>query len=143
MTAAIVHLPDELQIALRPHAEDDIGYIMRSWKESLKRSASMSWARDGEVYRALNVRCDKLFAKLGATVACNPELESQMLGWVVLDRERNLLHYVYVLKAFRRNGIARALLAGLQEPIACTSWSDDCEWLQQRMRLEYRPSLIE
>lgn len=142
---ALVHLPDELNIGLREMLIEDMGYILKSWKETMKRSPSMRWARDPEIYRALNVRCDKLLETHSALVACNPEPEheKQIIGWACIDREANVAHYVYVLKPYRRNGVARILLSGLQEPISCSQWSADCEWLQAHIKLAYRPSLAD
>jgi GNAT superfamily N-acetyltransferase len=143
MTAAIVHLPAELAIGLRPHESSDTAYIMRAMKEVLRQSPTWRWARDGEIYRALNHRCDSLLHKHGALIACNPdpEHESQLLGFAIIEKPRTC-HFVYVLKPYRGNGVAKALLAGLAHPIIATHWTNDCEKLQGCVRVEYRPSLV-
>lgn len=144
MTAAVVHLPDELAVGIRQNEPGDTAYIMRAMKEVLRQSPSMRWARDSEIYRELNHRCDALLHRHGALVACNPDPdhESQLLGFAIIEKP-STCHFVYVLKPYRGNGIAKALLAGLAAPIKATHWTNDCEQLQNSVEVEFRPSLIE
>ncbi len=151
MNASVVHLPDDLRIGLRQMVTDDPeytdeGYILRSWQETLKQAPANAWARNGDGAKALayalKLQCEKLLRRYGAVVACDPAHPTFVLGWAVMDRPKNVLHYVYVLKDFRGNGIAKALLAGLSEPIVATNWSRDCEWLQEHVRFKYQPSLL-
>jgi len=50
-------------------------------------------------------------------VACLPDDSDAILGWSVISGdEPHTLHYVYVRKDARKQGIARLLLAGVDWP---------------------------
>lgn len=53
-----------------------------------------------------------------AILAADPEV---VLGWCVTAEK--LVHYVYIKPAFRRRGIARALLAHIAPPFTYTHWT--------------------
>jgi GNAT superfamily N-acetyltransferase len=144
VTAAVVHLPDDLAVGIRPNEPGDTAYMMRAMKEVLRGSPGWRWATDTDIYRELNHRCDALLHRLGALVACNPDPnhEDQLLGFAIVERP-STCHFVYVLKPYRGNGIAKALLSGLALPIVATHWTNDCERLQDNVRVIFRPSLIE
>lgn len=62
---------------------------------------------------------DGIFARdIIVRLAVLPDDESVVLGWLV--GEPGVVHYVYVKPAFRRYGIARALLSGLETPFTYT-----------------------
>lgn len=50
-------------------------------------------------------------------VACLPDDPDAILGWAVITADQPpKLHFVYVRKEARKNGIARMLLAGVDRP---------------------------
>lgn len=55
-------------------------------------------------------------------VACLKEDPSVILGYSILSNDFSTIHWVHIKKAWRRNGIARALLP--QRPAFCTHLSN-------------------
>jgi hypothetical protein len=142
VSAALVLLPGELTISIRPATDADRPCILSSWSRGLYHWTRHVLGGEREVSSpALNAHCERLLARYGAVVAVNPALDSQLLGWACLDPSRNLAHYVYVLEPFRRQRVASALCAPLGLPITATHWTLDCETLPRRLGLCYRPSL--
>ncbi len=140
MSTAVVHLPGDLAVVIRPMRDSDRPYILSSWARHVTHWMQFQLQCNDQHTFAINRRCEKLLARYGALVAANPEDDAQMLGWACIDRERMTTHFVFTLAPFRRNGVAKALCAALQEPITATHWSLDAEWLQRRVKLLYRPS---
>jgi GNAT superfamily N-acetyltransferase len=61
-------------------------------------------------------------------VACNPELEDRVIGWLCGDARRGLLHWVWTREEWRRIGVARELVARLdsesgRKDLMATGWS--------------------
>jgi GNAT superfamily N-acetyltransferase len=139
MTIAI--LPSGLEIKIRPYTTTDEAYVMSSMKRRLASLREYQGMVHWALMDWLNRKCDALIKNCETRIACNPADNDQILGWACIERDINCCHFVAVLQPFRRQGIARTLLAGLREPIRCSHWTSQCEGIQRNARLYYEPSL--
>ena len=90
---------------LRPHHDSDVAFIASTWVHSYKQAEIPS----GYLWQHSHV-VDKLLARCGALVFCRKEHEQTLHAWVCA--ERDWLHYVYVGKELRHQGLAKALILG-------------------------------
>lgn len=96
---------------LRPADAEDEAFLCHSWLKSFRPSATEV---PGVIYhRGQHEVIERLLGRSIVTVACNPEDEAQIFGYLVHEKRGPVvvLHYVYVKAPFRRLGLARALLA--------------------------------
>jgi GNAT superfamily N-acetyltransferase len=100
---------------MRAGRPSDVPFIESSWRNSASHSSEPA-ARKPGFHGAVNARAREIAARADTRVrvACVPGDEDAILGWAVV--EPALVHYVYVRRDARRQGIARALLADLIDP---------------------------
>lgn len=94
--------------AIRLGRPSDLPYVTDTWvKRGHDRNERLG-AATARV-RAILARSDSVLR-----VACLPDDSDAILGWAVVSSdEPPILHYVYVRKDARKQGIARLLLAGV------------------------------
>lgn len=101
----------DVKYALRLGRPSDLPFVVDCWA---KRGHAHN-ERLGEAtarVRSIIARADSVLR-----VACLPDDEDAILGWAVLSTdEPPRLHYVYVRKEARGQGIARRLLVGVENP---------------------------
>ncbi len=127
---------------------DDLPFIMRSWLESYGRGSPhtvlipkpMFFAGHRKVVEALlrDPSCQ-------TWVACDAEDPSILLGFISGEPPTHA-HYVYVKRAFRRQGIARGLAdaLGLRGEILASHWTYDAQRLDLHTRsLLFNPYIRE
>lgn len=95
-------------LELRPAEDGDVALIYSTCLQShaegyprRDRPAAMALFRRS--IRARLIECD-------AVVACSPELRTTVFGWACGGNGNGALHYVYVPRELRGNGLARALI---------------------------------
>jgi GNAT superfamily N-acetyltransferase len=96
-------------ISLRGAIEGDREFILPTWLQSHKHRKDDDITTD--IYQQYygNIVKDKLNSKnIKIVVAASIEDHNQIFGYLV--GENNLIHYIYVKFAFRRQGIARKLI---------------------------------
>lgn len=97
-----------MNVAIRLGRPSDLAYVVDSWvKRGHDRGERM---RDATArVRAILARPDSVLR-----VACLPDDEDAIIGWAAIEGSK--LHYVYVRKEARKQGIARLLLVGIDWP---------------------------
>jgi len=82
---------------------------------------------------------DRIFAREPIVkLAVMPDDHSVILGWACY--EPGTLHYVYVKPSFRRYGVAKALLAGVQHPFTYTHRTDNLSYFDKHLEgCHYNP----
>jgi GNAT superfamily N-acetyltransferase len=95
-------------IEVRPANKSDMRFVHSSWFTD-------HWARAApkHVPRALyaaemDPRIDTLLTRGTTLVAFFPQVPDEVLGWVTF--ENNVVHYLYVKGAYRRQGIGKGLV---------------------------------
>jgi GNAT superfamily N-acetyltransferase len=95
---------------LRPPTSDERRLMASSWFESYRRGGHAPQVRF-ETYKVGQGRLiDALLSTREMLVAFNPIEPDEVCGWACFDKQ--CVHYVYVKQAYRRRGIATALLEG-------------------------------
>ena len=99
-----------IPVAIRLGRPSDLPFVVDTWVKRGQRGERLS-AATARV-RAILARPDSVLR-----VACLPDDSDAILGWAVISAdEPHTLHYVYVRKDARKQGIARLLLAGVDLP---------------------------
>lgn len=116
---------DVLTANIRDYRASDFNCIVSQWIKS-HRDCGTTKIHDGELRRRIT---SLLQDQSRFRVSCDPEDDDQILGWVCADAP--VLHYLYVKQPFRRQGIARQLLAAANlasiTEILCTHWTQDAD----------------
>jgi hypothetical protein len=104
----------ELPVTVRLSEDGDSALVYDSWIRSYK-ATYMPLGKRGDIRRL----CDRVRAHVAKVlangmvyVACNPEDTSQVYGWCAVQRTQAgpILHYVYVKRPYRGNGVCHKLL---------------------------------
>lgn len=97
------------KLILRPAAPEDLNLIRHDWFLSYRHSTDVR----PDVYdRGQNALMERLIERCPPIVASLEAVPEEIVGWVCRDVVSPVVHYVYVKHAFRRVGIASALIAG-------------------------------
>jgi GNAT superfamily N-acetyltransferase len=134
-----------LPIKIRVSTKDDEAIILSSWKQSLFNCGVYEGFPKPVFFRHQGKFCDYMLNKHGASVACNPICEQQVFGWIVC--QGSVVHYVYVKRRFRRQGVASRLISSSvggngKNRLVVTSWNHVCEKNESGWELVYKPSLL-
>lgn len=98
-------------LAIRLGRPSDLPYVVDTWAKRGHDRNERLGAATARV-RAILARADSVLR-----IACLPDDSDAILGWAVVSSdEPPTLHYVYVRKDARGQGIARLLLAGVSRP---------------------------
>jgi hypothetical protein len=113
---------DEDKIAFRDfiHNDDDLNFIISNWVHSYRENSPIARNVREDIYRRnqreliLNL-CRR--PSIRVVISCFESDPNVMLGFLVYEiipdppgKRQNTIHYIYVKKPFRRNGIARDML---------------------------------
>lgn len=106
------------EIVIRPAGEDDIKFVMSSWKQSWRVCPWAGVIRNDEYFDSIRSTIDGLIAR-GAVlqVACLASKPEAIIGWVcseLLSDGLCCIHYVYVKDPYLRNGIGEQLVDSCQ-----------------------------
>lgn len=111
---------EPLAIDIRPATGADVPWIYSSWMKSFREHGSGVGRISRDVYRVHHrLAMERVTSKDGVLtiVACNPEDNAQIFGWlcgeVDTTKRRAVLYYGHVKSERRRQGIMRALCAAL------------------------------
>lgn len=111
-----------LPIVLRPidRANDgEMNLVLDSWVRSGEKSR-LGEVAPKTVFRQGHMRVIvRLLRECEVTVAELPDVPGLAIGWACWDSDAT--HYVYVKTAYRRQGVANALLSGKPNP--CSHWT--------------------
>lgn len=140
-----------IPIALRPATEEDMPFFFSATLQShfysspscLNLLPSIYYPEHKKALQRLLER-DAIFL----TIACLKEDPDVILGFALTEPRENVLHYMYVKRAFRRFGVARELMAALGIELRrahVSHWTDDMADIQRTKRypeLTYNPYLL-
>ena len=115
MSAEVSVTEASVPFLIRAGRESDRPFVESSWKHSASHSA-LEAARKPGFHAAIAERCRRICARphTQVRIACIPGDEDAILGWAIV--ELAVVHYTYVRRDARRQGIARALLVDLIDP---------------------------
>lgn len=100
----------------------DVSFIYNSWLKSFRDGSLWAQLIPSPLYFLSEKKViDKLILETDVLIACNPESEDQIFGYVVADnsiKDVTLLHYVYVKQPYRGLGFAVKLIENALPPTA-------------------------
>ena len=139
------------EISIRPVRVSDMAFILANWLNHYKNYSSFAL----RVPRALFFKYHQQIAKMilgrrtsKVLVATSSDDSDLILGFLVSEETEDgpIIHFLFIQKAFRKLGIAKALLqaAGIQSSQASFShWTYDMdEIVKKNPTLVYNPYLI-
>jgi GNAT superfamily N-acetyltransferase len=116
---------DGLPFSVRSYVPGDRNLILHSWIQNAQRFSRL---RAGYA-RAAEERIKELLGGAGrCLVACSQREPGRVFGWAVAQGPvgGGVLHFVYVKRALRRQGIGGALLRALgldKRPVCVSHWT--------------------
>jgi hypothetical protein len=114
-----VAVPAQITPKIRPATEGDVAFVSSTWKQSFWRESTWANRIRWTVFEPGHAKIvQRLLARSMVLVACDPEVETEDVGYIVF--EPGAIHYAYVKPPFRRAGVLRSLLAetGLPKDLA-------------------------
>ncbi len=103
-----------VQFAIRAGKREDWPFVYGTWLNSFRVNSTFARHIDQPTYFAMHHHVVERLLERGELLIATPEDDPDTyLGYAVREQGTPVVHYVYVKPAFRRFGVARALLAGL------------------------------
>lgn len=101
-----------LSVSLGPVRPDELNFVAKSTKTSLRHAPPYSTQSNFIAYARLNPLVNALLADAEVLVARDPRRPSVAHGFIVYNVQPEALsvHFLYVKKDSRRDGVARTLL---------------------------------
>jgi|1185.fasta_scaffold518409_1 GNAT superfamily N-acetyltransferase len=124
---------------LRAFVEADRQLVRDSWR----RSYSGPWSDFARAptfdafMRGQSAAMDHALASSEAVIACAPDLDDQILGWICFRRP-DVLHYLFVKTDFRGHGLGGALFAEAFPPSVERIYSTHIHTIRTPTRLVVR-----
>jgi len=134
-------------IEIRPANLNDLPFIYATWLRSYRYASQFAKKISNEVFYDMHHRIVEGFIERGGlvSIAHPPGEPYVILGYICVEHNQPLVQYVYVKKAFRKMGIAKALFEGIKTPenALFTHWTSDVDWITKKLpKLIYNPYLI-
>lgn len=109
------------EVATRLWREADKAFVYESWLESFRVSHAAGPFPMRMYRKVYTETLDALIARPGAQVlvACSPDDDDQVLGFVCHERRATvppIVHYLYVKQLFRRERVATILMTAADIP---------------------------
>lgn len=117
-----------MNIKIRTFQEEDRSFILDSFLKSFHRESTFARnIRSEDYFKAHRSIAEALLEESQVLVACDKEDPDLIFGYFIFNPEEMVAHYIFVKKAFRDCGIARALFkeSGLSKEgeITFTHWT--------------------
>lgn len=135
---------------LRPAKPEDVNFIVHSFLKRYRDAIHIRLVTDKVYYEKQHAVIAKILQTPGCDVrvACDPEDENHIYGWVLAEHLTDdwiLLHFCYVKGAFRRFGVAKALLndvIGTSTKIQYTHKTKLVDFLDPQNRAVFNPMYV-
>jgi GNAT superfamily N-acetyltransferase len=98
-----------IDITFRLPRQEDVSFITHSWLRSTKLAVDKDIAYEAYYGDYKKLISKRLASSAKILVACSIEDPDFIIGFAVYDD--NVVHYIYVRYALRRQGIAKSLLS--------------------------------
>jgi hypothetical protein len=98
---------------IRQAVPGDVAFLSSTWKQQYKFESVWANRIRWSVFANGHDRVvQRLLSRSSALIACDPETEDEIFGYLVYESQPDkLLHFAYTKPAFRHAGIFRSLLA--------------------------------
>lgn len=130
--------------ALRLATHEDISFIYATWLKSYKSDSSIGNSLRTSVFMKDYVKViDSILQDKSTVVTICCDNEDAFVIYAYMVSAENLIHYIFVKDAFRRFGLAKALIEskGFFEPI-CTHKTRLISNSLENFNINYNPLLL-
>lgn len=104
-------------IRVRPAVDADMPFVFDGWLKSFRMAHAAGPFAIEDYKQVYSVAIQKLLQRAELLIACNPELDDQLYGFLAHEkRTPPVVHYVYVKQPFRKHRIATLLMAAADIP---------------------------
>lgn len=125
--------------AVRP---EDNSFLISSYLKSQRYIHPNQEMRDIDYFREFKPIAESMVESTEILIACNPEDEWQIFGWISYYTQPVAVNYIYVKFPYRKNGLAKDLFNLINPhklPMVATHTSPVFEQVKERYRLNYNP----
>lgn len=131
-----------LEIKIRKAIPNDLDFITASWLNSAYDTQKRDLKKD-VFFPNHNRMIKERLPFMKCLVACNPEDEDQIYGYIVYNRP-GILHFGYTKSYYRRFGVFARLLAEatIQPPITVTHKAPSYKILEGKYSFMFNPYLF-
>lgn len=130
------------EVGYRGMIAEDEPFIYSAWLKSVRNESPVYVnVPDRVFYVAHHAVIERLLPSSTVALACLRDDPSVLIGFAVAATKRDGIHFIYVKSAFRRMGIAKALIENLSlniDKCFCTHWTN---FLSQTQRAKW-PGLV-
>ena len=118
-----------IEIAATPAVVTDLPYIHQTWIRSYKSAPRSRRMDPNEYWCRQSVTIEKCLQSSSILVArmAGKDAPDTILGWICFAGD--VLHYVYVRKVFRNQGVASGLLAEAGRPTIASHFTPHLKYL--------------
>lgn len=102
MTCPLPHM-------MRPATEADLGFLRDPWVQEMRHSPWSRGVPDDVYFPEMKAFVGRVLRRSYTLIACNPEDPTHVFGFVTFERP-NVVHWIYVKRAYQRVGLGQALL---------------------------------
>ena len=127
-----------MSIAYRDGRPDDVPYIVATWRKCILEGHEYHSVDDAVKFRGVTARIVRLLEKSSVRVACDPEVDTNIVGFAVFSGDVG--HFRYVRERFRKHGIAGGMVQGAAI-LVCTHRPQG--HAPGKMRQTFNPFLLE
>lgn len=135
-------MTETLEVKIRKAVPNDLDFITASWLNSSYDTQKRDLKKD-IFFPNHNRMIKERMPLLKCLVACNPEDEDQIYGYIVFNRP-NTLHFGYTKSTFRLYRVFTRLLveAGIQAPVTVTHKAPAYKILEGKYSFVFNPYLF-
>lgn len=109
-------------VTLRPALDADRAFVFSSWMRSYRKSEAAKGVPGPSYYPQQQATIERLLRRCNVVIACQPELESEVLGYLIFEPlgAALVVQYVYVKHLLRRMGLATHMVEGVSRAAAAS-----------------------
>lgn len=97
------------QIKLRPPKPSDLNFIQSTFSKCIKKESSLGRSCSTKVfYSEFAQVIDHLLSNSSVSVACNPDNEDQIFGYMIHDP--STIHFVFIKSIYQNLNIAKEMI---------------------------------
>lgn len=133
-----------LEILIREPNENDINFVMNSYLKSLGNQKPYSLLDCNYFNASAHLLANKIMTLSSVLIACQPEDQNQIYGWISADRNNRILFWVYVKNVYRNAGIGTLLMKSVFNEIGkvapkikCAHWTASIHWQEENWNLVF------
>jgi ribosomal protein S18 acetylase RimI-like enzyme len=135
-----------MKAQIRSYLPEDTNFLYNSWLKSFRESINCI---ENEIFFKNHTKLlDKILKVSEVFIACNPEDEDQIFGYVVRQKlgEISIIHYIYVKHTYRRLGFGNMMMdlfkAGQDIPHVTTHHTRMMDVVGEKWNLVFDPYLL-